>query len=830
MSPADRPDPSHGRLKADLAALGLGRRRAEALLPDLALLPADRLSWALALARRCGPRAAEALRTAADALPSLPGLDSVRPLEAWEPGATLAALAALPRLLAALGGQGLDLWLDLAGAMPPAQAGELAERSPGLLAGLGSPITARLALTLARRLAPAAGGLLPALRLACGARAHQRPRVLLGLALRLARQRPRAALAWLSGLERGPAADLAPGQLCRWFLRGLRRPRSHGDFFSPASPAALAAADLVGGGLSLGRLAGWLGPYASLHAGRPLRLELRPEPDPTLPGLDLQAAGAAGLPRRLGPELAQPRHLARALAFLAAAQRRAGLLDLPPAAVFSLLEELGLCCPRLQSLSPTGLFCSAFDAPHAARRLLALAVEAWAWGGPAARLPGVARDLGALRRARVDTPRRWEALDPGTRSLTLAAVALAGGQRPADALPGDFELAAGIAAELSRLAPGRDAAGLYRLCARLYPRLRAARALPPPEPAAAASAWGTPKQGGGEPLGLSPGPQGREQPGPGDGPERPDWGRVPGLPAAPGDTVFAYPEWDPGTRRLEPGRALVTPRPAAQADPAELMRGLAARKGLARRLQRAFLKLAPTGPAWTRGHPEGPELDLNAAVDQRAEAAAGLVPQGGVFLRRRPLARRICCGVLWDVSGSTKRSLGSGQRRVIEASREALALFAGALAAAGDDFALWAFSGVGAGRVEFFELKGFAEPLGPAVHRRLAAQMPRAQNRDGAALRHATWLLAARPARRRLLIIITDGRPDDYGYGPEVAGRDLPLALGEARKAGVRAVAVLLTPRGHTPHQAYRRLPHLILRDVGSLAGRLPALYHRLTS
>lgn len=822
--------PGREGIMGDLARLGLEGHRASALAADLGRLTPGRMAWALALAKSSGPRAAEALRTAADVLPSLPDGAPLRALDAWETGAALTALAALPRLLAALGPTGLTAWLELGGSMPPAQALELAERSPGMLAGLGSPVTARLALRLARLLAPAAGGVQPALRLACAARAHQRPRVLLGLALRLAQKRPQAALDWLAGLEQGPAAELSPDQLCRWFLHGFRRLHGRQGFFSPASPAALAAADLVGGGLSLGRLSGWLGPYASLHAGRPLRLSMRPEPDPTLPGLDLQKPELAELPRRLAPDLARPLSLARALAFLAAAQRRAGLFDLTPDEMNAVLEETGRCCPRVQSLPAPALFCSSFDAPHTARRLLALALEAWAWGGPAARLPGVARDLSALRRARLEYPRRWETLEPATRVLILAAVALAGGERPADVLPMDYDAGADIAAELARLAPGRDAAGLYRLCARLYPRLGAVRALPPPEPAASASAWGTPKEGGAEPVGLTPSLNGREMPGPGDGPAPSPWGPSPWLPAPPDGNVFPYPEWDPNTRRLEPGRALVAPEPAVEADPAELMERLAARKPLARRLQKAFQKLAPTGPAWTRGHSEGPELDLNAAVDQRAEVAAGLAPRSGVFLRRRPRARHICCGVLWDVSGSTRRSLGDGQRRVIGASREALALFAGALAAAGDDFALWAFSGVGAGRVEFFQLKGFTEPLGPVVHRRLAGQTPRAQNRDGAALRHATNLLTARPARRRLLIIITDGRPDDYGYGPEVHDRDLPLALSEARTAGVRVVAVLLTPRGRTPHQAYRRLPHLLLPDVGSLAGRLPALYHRLTS
>jgi nitric oxide reductase activation protein len=298
---------------------------------------------------------------------------------------------------------------------------------------------------------------------------------------------------------------------------------------------------------------------------------------------------------------------------------------------------------------------------------------------------------------------------------------------------------------------------------------------------------------------------------------------------------YRYPEWDPAQGRLATGRALVIERSAPKGDEAALNAALAGKARLAATLERAFLTLAPSQQSWSGKSADGPELDINALVQETAEQMAGFSPRNLVFRRRLPRLRQISCGVLWDVSGSTRHNLEGGQpggsgREQLKAAREALALFAQALTAAGDEFAIWAYSGIGPDRVDFYLLKKFEQAWDSKVRERLAGLKPLTQNRDGAAIRHATSLLAERASRQRLLIVITDGRPDDYAYGPEVAGRDLALALGAAKAAGVRPVAVLLSPKGRRPHEAYTQVPHIIIRELEGLARWLPRLYRKLTN
>ena len=82
-----------------------------------------------------------------------------------------------------------------------------------------------------------------------------------------------------------------------------------------------------------------------------------------------------------------------------------------------------------------------------------------------------------------------------------------------------------------------------------------------------------------------------------------------------------------------------------------------------------------------------------------------------------------------------------------------------------------------AGEVDFFVVKDFDDQLSGKAAQRLGELAPMRQNRDGAAIRHATAKLLAREARTRLLVLISDGRPLDDGYKDEYSLEDTKVAL-----------------------------------------------------
>jgi nitric oxide reductase NorD protein len=137
------------------------------------------------------------------------------------------------------------------------------------------------------------------------------------------------------------------------------------------------------------------------------------------------------------------------------------------------------------------------------------------------------------------------------------------------------------------------------------------------------------------------------------------------------------------------------------------------------------------------------------------------------------------------VSASTDAWVG-GSLRIVDVEKEALVVLLEALDVLGDRHAVLAFSGEGPRAVRVLTVKGFDEASGVAARRRIAALEPDGYTRVGAAVRHASALLGRERARHRLLLLLSDGKPNDVD---EYAGRygieDTRQAVAEARLQGL---------------------------------------------
>jgi len=301
---------------------------------------------------------------------------------------------------------------------------------------------------------------------------------------------------------------------------------------------------------------------------------------------------------------------------------------------------------------------------------------------------------------------------------------------------------------------------------------------------------------------------------------------------------------------------------------------------LARQILERFAALRPVSYRRVKGVPDGDDLDLDGVVHAMIDRRAGSSSDERAWIRRERRDRDVSTALLLDMSASTSLSLpapvrpvaGSSadpvsqplratdldttrgallygfyddtpqtvaeqpRRRIIDVARDSLALMALGLATLGDDHAIYGFSGSGRDNVEFHVARDFDDPwrqrsLGSA----LAAIEPRGSTRMGPAIRHATHKLARRPALQRLLILVSDGYPQDIDYGPDrndegYGLQDTARALREAQRAGVSTFCVTIDPAGHdylrrmcTP-EGYR-----VIDDVHALPQALSEIYARLT-
>lgn len=247
---------------------------------------------------------------------------------------------------------------------------------------------------------------------------------------------------------------------------------------------------------------------------------------------------------------------------------------------------------------------------------------------------------------------------------------------------------------------------------------------------------------------------------------------------------LAYPEWDWQSSTYRHPGAIVHVRECALGPQRWVSDTLKAHAGVLRDVRRRF-ELLRAERVTLRRRAEGDEIDIAACVDARADFKAGLPLNDSVYLQRRVLRRDTAVVLLVDASGSTDAWIDAG-KRIIDVEKEALLLVSAALDHADERYAVLSFSGEGPGAVVIQEIKTFAERGGPAVGRRISALEPQHYTRAGAALRHASTVLMREPARHRLLLLLSDGKPNDIdAYEGRYGVEDTRQAVVEAKLQGI---------------------------------------------
>lgn len=297
-----------------------------------------------------------------------------------------------------------------------------------------------------------------------------------------------------------------------------------------------------------------------------------------------------------------------------------------------------------------------------------------------------------------------------------------------------------------------------------------------------------------------------------------------------GDRAIRYPEWDQEIHDYRLNWCRVVERAADERPDDVVAATLQAQGGVVSMLRRFFESLRPPGLKRVAGQVDGDEIDLDAVVRASAERASGAEVSDRMYIRRDRKERDVAAAFLVDVSGSTSRQLDGG-RRVIDVEREGLVLLCEALEAVGDQYALYGYSGQGRGHVDFLVIKDFADRLGGQAAHRLAGLMPLQQNRDGAAIRHATTKLLAREAKTKLLIVVSDGRPLDDGYKDEYSLEDTKAALREAKRRGIHPFCITIDRDADAYlKRMYGDVQFTVIDRVETLPLRLPRIYQRLTT
>jgi len=290
---------------------------------------------------------------------------------------------------------------------------------------------------------------------------------------------------------------------------------------------------------------------------------------------------------------------------------------------------------------------------------------------------------------------------------------------------------------------------------------------------------------------------------------------------------FLLPEWDWRRNVYHPDHCSVLVGPAAE-EGEDWTPDDAVRRHI-RAVKRQFEALR-TRPMLLRAQADGQELDTDAVVRARCDLVASGIGSDRVWASHRAQERDLSVMVLVDASLSTDAWIDN--RRVLDVEKEALAVFSHGLAACGDPFAIATFTSRKRQWVKLDVVKDFDEGFGPAVIRRIGAVKPGYYTRIGAALRYATQRLEERPERHRLLLVLTDGKPNDVDhYEGRYGIEDTRKAVLEARTKGLAVFGVTIDRKaqGYFPH-LFGRGHYAIVGHLAHLSAALPRIYRQLAA
>lgn len=286
--------------------------------------------------------------------------------------------------------------------------------------------------------------------------------------------------------------------------------------------------------------------------------------------------------------------------------------------------------------------------------------------------------------------------------------------------------------------------------------------------------------------------------------------------ARSGEEGVPYPEWDHELTRYEPRAAWVRTLPPHPGDESWAAAVLSARGALVRRLRERFERMRAQRTRLMQQR-RGDELDLAACVRAMVDLRTGHSPDDRLYAEVRPARRGLGITLLVDVSGSTDEFVG--RARIIDIEKVALLLTSEALDALGDVYSILTFSSVGAQDVRVRTIKDFGERNGRAVRERIGALKPEGYTRMGAAIRHATSLLGRTHAGHRLLLILSDGKPNDRDhYIGGFAIEDARQAIAEARASGVHPFCLTVDRKGSAYlTRIFGASGHVVLRHPDQL-------------
>jgi len=290
------------------------------------------------------------------------------------------------------------------------------------------------------------------------------------------------------------------------------------------------------------------------------------------------------------------------------------------------------------------------------------------------------------------------------------------------------------------------------------------------------------------------------------------------------DYEFSYNEWDHARKKYRKDWCKLNEKTIDGIDNDFIKETLNKHRGLLKNLNRTFEALRQDEKRLKKQN-YGDDIDLDAFIDAYIDLKRGREIDEKLFTKLNKIERNVAVMFMIDMSGST-----SGWINKME--KESLILLCESLEILGDTYGIYGFSGKTRSRCEVYKIKDFNEKYDKSVKSRICNIQAMDYTRMGASIRHLTMLLKNVEAKTKLLITLSDGKPDDVdGYRGTYGIEDTKKALIEARFLGIHTYCITIDEEAmeYLPYM-YGKSNFAVINQVDKLPIKVSDIYRKITA
>lgn len=287
---------------------------------------------------------------------------------------------------------------------------------------------------------------------------------------------------------------------------------------------------------------------------------------------------------------------------------------------------------------------------------------------------------------------------------------------------------------------------------------------------------------------------------------------------------FHYPEWDFKRQQYRQNWCRLQEKQSEPMMDDFVEETLGKYRYLVKTIRQKF-EMLRADPKRLRSQKNGDEIDFNALVDALCDARRGGEMENRLYIDNRRQQRNVAVVFMLDMSGSTKGWINL-------AMRESLVLLIEALEKLGDQYAIYGFSGMTRNRCDIYKIKEFEQDYNNDIRHAISGIRAKDYTRMGPAIRHLTNKFNPVSASTKILITLSDGKPDDYdGYQGEYGIADTHRALLEAKTKGIHSFCITLDSKAadYLPRM-YKDSNYIVIDDITKLPLKVTEIYRKIAA